>query len=411
MRSSWQLILSLLASSILFGNEQNVSALPSRGSDDIPRQADYDVVSVEVPGLQSLSQYVCPNNDANTKRQATVPTNTTITIPKSHLRTLLHQLRVLELQCVALINEMVLEDGLAPANSTVTVTQLQDSQASSIPLASLSSAVDSALRVKNTNCCNNDTTTTSHTTIRTTQRRGTVTTTISVNTTGFATDAGSTATSFTTTSSTTVAALSTPTVESQGTTSGEVFVQSPTGSSTASAVTENPGPTDTKAAPKDYVFDTQSSKNVAVYFGQTPVTGGTTLAAQCPDPNIDIVILAFVISATDGGSYPRVNFGAACGGQTSAMAQEAPGLLSCPQLASDIATCQTTYGKKVLLSIGGATSGIVFATPTQASNFADVLWKLFGPIGNIDLALRPFGAVAIDGFDIGTSHLPCPKPY
>ena len=171
------------------------------------------------------------------------------------------------------------------------------------------------------------------------------------------------------------------------------------------AATPLPGAADSLPISEDksarYVFNAQSSKNVAVYFGQTPATGKTTLAAQCSDPNIDIVILAFVISQLDGGSYPSVNFGAACGGQTTKMAAVAPGLLSCPGLASNIQTCQKTYGKKVLLSIGGSTSQISFSSATQAKNFGDVLWNVFGPPGNVDIELRPFGTVSIDGFDVG----------
>jgi chitinase len=93
---------------------------------------------------------------------------------------------------------------------------------------------------------------------------------------------------------------------------------------------------------------------VAVYFGQTSATGNTKLAKQCADQNINIVVLAFVVSRNDSdGLYPGVNFGAACGGQTSLMEVEAPGLLSCSELATDIDICQTTYSKKVFLSIGG----------------------------------------------------------
>lgn len=154
-----------------------------------------------------------------------------------------------------------------------------------------------------------------------------------------------------------------------------------------------------------YRFNAQSSKNVAVYFGQTPATGGTTLAAQCADPSVDIVILAFVISSADGGQYPAVNFGAACGGQTTEMISKAPGLLSCPQLATNITTCQSKYGKKVMLSIGGATSQISFPTAASASTFATTMWNLFGPPGNVDMGLRPFGTVQIDGFDVGEEAL------
>jgi hypothetical protein len=149
-----------------------------------------------------------------------------------------------------------------------------------------------------------------------------------------------------------------------------------------------------------YKFNARSSSNVAVYFGQTPKTGSTTLLTQCADPNIDIVILAFVVSQLSGGIYPSVNFGAACGGQTPCQIAQAPGLLNCPDLAGYIKACQETYGKKVLLSIGGAASQLAFTNIAQANAFGDILWNLFGPPGNLDVALRPFGTVEIDGFDI-----------
>lgn len=88
------------------------------------------------------------------------------------------------------------------------------------------------------------------------------------------------------------------------------------------------------------------------------------------------------------------------------MKSKAPGLLSCTQLAKDITTCQKTYGKKVLLSIGGATSRISFPSATSASTFATTLWKLFGPPGSVDTGLRPFGTVQIDGFDVGAYFCP-----
>jgi hypothetical protein len=150
------------------------------------------------------------------------------------------------------------------------------------------------------------------------------------------------------------------------------------------------------------VFNSESAENVAVYFGQTTATGSSSLAKQCADPNIDIVILAFVVSRNaSGGLYPGVNFGAACGGQTPLMEEEAPGLLFCSELATDIDTCQTTYGKKVLLSIGGGGQSIIFNLESDASAFGGVLWDLFGPPGNVDINLRPFGDVSVDGFDIG----------
>jgi hypothetical protein len=172
--------------------------------------------------------------------------------------------------------------------------------------------------------------------------------------------------------------------------------------SVSTSSTSSASPSASSSTSSGYVFNSQSIENVAVYFGQTDATGSTTLAKQCADQNIDIVILAFVVSRNDsGGLYPGVNFGAACGGQTSLMEEEAPGLLSCSELATDIDTCQTTYGKKVLLSIGGGGQSIIFNAASDASAFGGILWDLFGPPGNIDINLRPFGDVSVDGFDIG----------
>jgi hypothetical protein len=87
------------------------------------------------------------------------------------------------------------------------------------------------------------------------------------------------------------------------------------------------------------------------------------------------------------------------------MMTQAPGLLSCPQLEDYIDICQQTYGKKVLLSIGGSTSSLSFLSASDASDFANILWQLFGPPGSLDIQLRPFGNVSIDGFDVGKSSI------
>jgi chitinase len=118
-----------------------------------------------------------------------------------------------------------------------------------------------------------------------------------------------------------------------------------------------------------------------------------------------------VITSNYQGKYPDVNFGAACGGQTLKMMAEAPGLLSCPQLESYIDICQQTYGKKVLLSIGGSTSSLNFKSSSDASEFATTLWQLFGPPGSLDIDLRPFGNVSIDGFDVRTRILLSQKSH
>ena len=98
-----------------------------------------------------------------------------------------------------------------------------------------------------------------------------------------------------------------------------------------------------------------------------------------------------------------MDFGPACGGQSSQMqAKGATGMLACGQMAEDIATCQSA-GKKVLLSLGGATAQTAFTDDNQAATFASTLWDLFGAGTGLDAGLRPFGKTTIDGFDVGKS--------
>ena len=180
---------------------------------------------------------------------------------------------------------------------------------------------------------------------------------------------------------------------------GDSTIVSPPASTTRASLSDLSTPS---SSPSQYVFNSQSAENVAVYFGQTAATSSSSLAKQCANPNVDIAILAFVVSRNySGGLYPGVNFGAACGGRTALMEEEAPGLLSCPELATDINTCQTMYGKKVLLSIGGGGQSIIFNSASDATDFANILWDIFGPPGHAETDLRPFGGVSIDGFDIG----------
>lgn len=126
---------------------------------------------------------------------------------------------------------------------------------------------------------------------------------------------------------------------------------------------------------------------------------------MCEDSNVDIVILAFLTEIAGPGGYPTVNFGSACGTSSPAQtAKGATGLLSCPTMAADIVTCQG-LGKKVLLSLGGASSSTAFTSTAQAQSFATQVWNLFGSGTGEDSALRPFGSTIIDGIDIGKSPI------
>ncbi|KAI9880790.1 MAG: hypothetical protein M1830_000226 [Pleopsidium flavum] len=152
-----------------------------------------------------------------------------------------------------------------------------------------------------------------------------------------------------------------------------------------------------------YKFNATASDNVAVYFGQSGATGMTNLTKMCLDPNVDIVILAFLVTFFGPGGYPSINFGAACAGQTPQMQAQASGLLDCGALASQIARCQS-LGKKLFLSLGGYVSTTSFQNDMQATKFAETLWNLFGAGTDLDPGLRPFGKVKIDGFDIDNEN-------
>ena len=69
------------------------------------------------------------------------------------------------------------------------------------------------------------------------------------------------------------------------------------------------------------------------------------------------------------------------------------------KIRADIATCQNTYGKSILLSIGGATyTEGGFSSSSAAVSAANLIWATFGPQSGTS-ALRPFGSSFVNGFD------------
>jgi chitinase len=66
---------------------------------------------------------------------------------------------------------------------------------------------------------------------------------------------------------------------------------------------------------------------------------------------------------------------------------------------TDIPICQDTYGKTILLSVGGATyTEGGFSSSSAAVTAANNIWSIFGPVSN-STSPRPFGTAIIDGFD------------
>jgi len=182
---------------------------------------------------------------------------------------------------------------------------------------------------------------------------------------------------------------------SKSTTDASISTPTSTPSSSPAAVVRQ-----SSSSSGSYIFNPDSSSNVAVYYGQSGATGQVSLSTLCQDPSVDIVILAFLTTFFGPGGMPSINLGSSCGGQTSQMtAAGATGLMSCPALASQITQCQSS-GKKVLLSLGGSIATSAFSSDSQATQFASTLWNLFGAGTGLDAGLRPFGAVKVDGFDV-----------
>lgn len=123
----------------------------------------------------------------------------------------------------------------------------------------------------------------------------------------------------------------------------------------------------------------------------------------CDDESIDIIPIGFVNVFPDqegANGYPGTNFANACGGSyyTSPDGKETLLLNSCPLIGEDIKYCQT-QGKKVLLSLGGASPDVFIASDESAEKFADFLWGAFGPEQLSWEGPRPFGDASVDGFD------------
>lgn len=78
---------------------------------------------------------------------------------------------------------------------------------------------------------------------------------------------------------------------------------------------------------------------------------------------------------------------------------------------ADIKGCQTTNGKTIILSLGGATYGQGgWGSVAAAQAAAQTVWDMFGPVPSGKTVDRPFGAAVVDGFDFdfeaSTNNLP-----
>jgi chitinase len=129
--------------------------------------------------------------------------------------------------------------------------------------------------------------------------------------------------------------------------------------------------------------------------------------------------LAFVdIFPAQGNGFPGTNFGNQCWGPPYVYPGPGPNpsenelQSECPLLTADIPVCQSTYGKKIILSLGGGTNTYQLNGAANGTAFADFLWGAFGPQTPTWLASglpRPFdgpnnAAVEVDGFDFDIEY-------
>ncbi|KAH9809209.1 glycoside hydrolase family 18 protein [Teratosphaeria destructans] len=151
-------------------------------------------------------------------------------------------------------------------------------------------------------------------------------------------------------------------------------------------------------------FSKDAKSNVAVYWGQNSYGASSgslaqqSLATYCANTDIDIIPMAFLYQITSGtGGEPVLNFANQQNNCTTLAGTE---LIDCPDIGADITTCQETYGKTILLSIGGATyTEGGFTSEAAAISAAKNLWNIFGPEPWGSSTPRPFGSAVIDGFD------------
>jgi chitinase len=149
-------------------------------------------------------------------------------------------------------------------------------------------------------------------------------------------------------------------------------------------------------------YPVPQSKGLTVYWGVSDTT--TTLADVCADNSYDIVVLSFVHHFFSAGGYPSLDINLLDGPSPAQKAAGATALQDGTSLIPDIRACQSS-GKRVLMSLGGALyhSNVDLKNDYEGEQIADTLWNLFGggTNGTVTRAIRPFGDVKLDGFDIG----------
>ena len=141
------------------------------------------------------------------------------------------------------------------------------------------------------------------------------------------------------------------------------------------------------------------SLGISVYWGQ-PGISVLSLTSVCTDPSYDIVNLAFVTDLFGAKGYPKMNLGG-FGPSSAQKSFGATDLVDGNTIIEAIGKCQTN-GKKVVMSIGGATGTQHFTTANYATAAATNIFNLFlGGSNSTTAPIRPFGTKVLDGIDLG----------
>lgn len=141
-------------------------------------------------------------------------------------------------------------------------------------------------------------------------------------------------------------------------------------------------------------FNPLASTNVAAYYASSPSTTTPNMFELCNEPNIDIVIIGFMLNFGTAALMPTYSFPDSC--TTTLMKRQ---LATCADLTQNVSYCQQ-QGKKVFVSIGSPSGSINFNSSADAYTAANTLWNVFGE-GNGSPSLRPFAGGPVDGFDFG----------
>ncbi|CAK3912536.1 glycoside hydrolase family 18 [Lecanosticta acicola] len=148
-----------------------------------------------------------------------------------------------------------------------------------------------------------------------------------------------------------------------------------------------------------------ATNTLSVYWGQNSYgqnSGALAqqgLASYCQNAAIDVINMAFVVKINSGkGGQPEINL--ANSGVNCTIFNNT-NLWDCGPIGADIKTCQKTYNKTILMSIGGAAyTEAGFSSANNATAAANLMWNMFGPVNSSSPALRPFHDAVVDGFDL-----------